>query len=407
MGMYTSLICASLLLPLASSAGSGPCVEGCDGQASHCKQCSTDPALDWSCDVCCSGCTAKAAFGGQFCVCTGPTPPPVPTPAPTAPPCTSPTCSPFPIAGQGAVGYRNNCTASKCPLLIMLHGMGGDGEKFAEDSKMFDEFNGIIAYPSSIPFATGWPIAANGDTVWTENLATLDALIALPGVDASRVSVLGFSSGGFYSYALACAMGDRLRTAVVVSALKYVQPAGCPHHTNILHVHSAHDSYNTPTDPTNGTKPVSLRHCRASSAPCVAPCPPTQPALRPPLHACSRAHASPLLSGRSLLAAGCWLLLLLLRQGGLDEIGYPTTLRDNWLDGLPASDVTTNGPEGVTSGDFTEFTAKDGNISFDYYFYLNGPSRHAYIVYDGTPPGAPGGVGMEDFIAGKLNARNH
>jgi len=345
--MYTSLIFASLLLPLASSAGSGPCVEGCDGQASHCKQCSTDPALDWSCDVCCSGCTAKAAFGGQFCVCTGPTPPPVPTPAPTAPPCTSPTCSPFPIAGQGAVGYRNNCTASKCPLLIMLHGMGGDGEKFAEDSKMFDEFNGIIAYPSSIPFATGWPIAANGDTVWTENLATLDALIALPGVDASRVSVLGFSSGGFYSYALACAMGDRLRTAVVVSALKYVQPAGCPHHTNILHVHSAHDSYNTPTDPTNGTKP-----------------------------------------------------------GGLDEIGYPTTLRDNWLDGLPASDVTTNGPEGVTSGDFTEFTAKDGNISFDYYFYLNGPSRHAYIVYDGTPPGAPGGVGMEDFIAGKLNARN-
>jgi pimeloyl-ACP methyl ester carboxylesterase len=183
----------------------------------------------------------------------------------------------------------------------MLHGMGGDGEKFAEDSKMFDEFNGIIAYPSSIPFATGWPIAANGDTVWTENLATLAALIALPGVDASRVSVLGFSSGGFYSYALACAMGDRLRTAVVVSALKYVQPAGCPHHTNILHVHSAHDSYNTPTDPTNGTKPVSLRHCRASSAPCVAPCPPTQPALR----LFTRAHA--LTPPPFSPVARCWL----------------------------------------------------------------------------------------------------
>ena len=52
----------------------------------------------------------------------------------------------------------------------------------------------------------------------------------------------------------ACAMGDELKAAVVVSALKYVQPS-CPHVTNILHIHSAHDNYNVPTDPPNGTKP--------------------------------------------------------------------------------------------------------------------------------------------------------
>ena len=107
-----------------------------------------------------------------------------------------------------------------------------------------------------MPFATGWPVVPN-TTYWQSNLQTLEALIALPGVDAARVSVLGFSSGGFYSYALACAIGDRLRAAVVVSALKYVQPA-CPHHTDVLHIHSAHDSYNVPVDPPNGTKPGGL-----------------------------------------------------------------------------------------------------------------------------------------------------
>ena len=172
-------------------------------------------------------------------------------------------------------------------------------------------------------------------------------LIALPDVDPTRVFTLGFSSGGFYSYALACAMGNELKAAVVVSALKYVQPS-CPHVTNILHIHSAHDTYNVPTDPPNGTKP-----------------------------------------------------------GGAAEIGRPPTLRDNWLDRLPAgSDATTNGPAGVTSGDFTLYSAAErvGNLTYSYWSYLNGPDRHAYEVYDGVPAGAPGGVDMERYIVSYLEA---
>lgn len=64
---------------------------------------------------------------------------------------------PFPIPGEATVAYKLNCTTN-CPLLIMLHGAGGDGEKMAGDSQMHYKFEGIIAYPSCIPFATGWPI---------------------------------------------------------------------------------------------------------------------------------------------------------------------------------------------------------------------------------------------------------
>ena len=69
---------------------------------------------------------------------------------------------PYPIAQpaghEGAsVAFRNNCTTN-CALLIMLHGLGGDGQKMAAGSQLHEKFVGIVAYPSSVPFATGWPV---------------------------------------------------------------------------------------------------------------------------------------------------------------------------------------------------------------------------------------------------------
>ena len=42
--------------------------------------------------------------------------------------------------------------------------------------------------------------------------------------------------------------------------------------------------------------------------------------------------------------------------------------------------------------------------SDDYWSYLTGPARHDYHVYAGVPPGAPGGVDMEAFVAQYLSA---
>merc|ERR1711924_361376 len=125
-------------------------------------------------------------------------------------------------------------------------------------------------------------------------------------------------------------------SVVVCAADKYVQPE-CPHHTNVLHIHNLHDSYNTPIDPPNGTKP-----------------------------------------------------------GGAVEIGLPTTLRSNWLGGQSPGG-TTNG-DGDLSALFTLYSATHGQLSYNYFSY-DGPSEHDYPVYRGVPQGAPHGLGMEDYVA--------
>lgn len=254
---------------------------------------------------------------------------------------------PFPIPGQDAVAYRNNCTTS-CPLLIMFHGMGGDGQKFSEDSTMHDKFQGITAYPSSIPFATGWPVIPDTE-YWNENLATVQHLMSMPEVDRSKVFILGFSSGGFYVEALKCSMGDKLNAGVVIAALKYIQPT-CPYRTHVLHIHNLNDNYNRPIDPPNGTKP-----------------------------------------------------------GGLIEIGEPSTLRSNWRDEAKYAKWSDNGKDGVKDEYFRLYSAQQGTgiggpeLTYDYYGYW-GPAEHAYMVYKGVPEGAPDGLGMEAYITKYLEA---
>jgi len=255
------------------------------------------------------------------------------------------TPEPYPIAQPAAhsgrsVAFKNNCSTS-CPLLLMFHGYGGDGAKMAAGSRMHDNFAGIVAYPSSVPYATGWPVTPN-TTYWEPNKQIVDALISDPNVDQSKVFALGFSSGGFYVFALECAIGNRLAGTVVLAALKYLQPEHC-HRTNRLHIHNMHDTYNVPVDPPNGTKP-----------------------------------------------------------GGLVEIGLPATLRSNWLDPVAYPHSSTNGPAGNSSGTFQLFTAKQGSLQYEYHFY-NGPPEHAYMVYRGTPAGAPADhdgtpLSMEDYI---------
>jgi len=227
----------------------------------------------------------------------------------------------------------------------MLHGAFKNGKDMSEYSNMHYKFEGIIAYPSSVPALEGWPIYVDPqDPLWVTNLQTVTDLIALPDVDSSRVYILGFSSGGFYAKALECAIGNQIKYSVVLAALNYIQ-GSCDYHTNVLHIHNRHDTNIAPIDPPNGTKP----------------------------------------------------------DGGRLEIGYPTTLRSNWCSGSAA--CPTNG-QGNKTGGFTYFNARrpSERHAWDYYFY-DGVPDHNYHVYTGVPEGAPHGLGMEEFIIMTLTGK--
>jgi len=235
--------------------------------------------------------------------------------------------------------YKNGCT-SNCALVIMLHGINGNGPDFATDAGFQNTFTGIIAYPSETDSNGGWPTSSS-DSHWASNLAKMEALIAMPEVDQSKVYLLGFSNGGFFAFALMCAIGDRLRGIAISAGLYEQQTLGCPHRTNLLQLHNANDNYNLPIDP---------------------------PASK-----------------------------------GVIQWGVPTSIRREWLDATTYPDASTNGASGVTTGDFTLYAATQGNLRFDYYSY-NGPAGHMYLVYSGSPSGAPGGMAQNAYINSYLTA---
>merc|ERR1719331_2119585 len=216
----------------------------------------------------------------------------------------------IPVRG---VAFRNGCTTN-CPLLIGLHGASGTGSYMAQESNLHRLFTGITAYPDGQVSGGNWPIVHNpSDSGAAACFRSIQTLMSMPDVDQTRISIFGYSNGGFYTYALACPLGDRLLSAVVVAGLKVGQPS-CPHRTNMLHVHNANDGYNTPVDPLPGEKPP---------------------------------------------------------VGGVErvQLGLPTSLRANWLDASTYPDGTTNGASGVTTGLFTLYSASQGGLRYDYWSY--------------------------------------
>jgi poly(3-hydroxybutyrate) depolymerase len=166
--------------------------------------------------------------------------------------------------GVSGFAYRNGCTTN-CPLLIYLHGIGDTVTSGTMDT-IRNSFTGITAVPQETDSGqASWP-SSSSNYHYAANLVKIRALLSMPEVDSSRVYLMGFSNGGFYSYLLACTIGNELAGIVVLAGLKDVQPT-CPHRTNVLHLHNANDNMNPPQDASAGSKggsalvgaPASLR----------------------------------------------------------------------------------------------------------------------------------------------------
>ncbi len=196
-------------------------------------------------------------------------PPPSPSPSLQPPLSSLPSASPLqtvPYSLSGLPGYTSTwrgyknggCSVANnaCPLLIMLHGSTENGAQFAEQaipggSRMHNIFQGIIAYPSATP--EGHPPTRSNTTAWPANLQIIQGLIQMAGVDRARVYTVGFSAGGYWSYALMCAIGNQIAAQVIVGGLMEEQTT-CLHRTNVLAIHNEHDGLNAPINPTPGEK---------------------------------------------------------------------------------------------------------------------------------------------------------
>ncbi|WP_433609388.1 S9 family peptidase [Dactylosporangium sp. CA-139114] len=116
------------------------------------------------------------------------------------------------------------------PVLLMIHGgpYSQYGWRLFDEPQVYADAGYAVVYgnprgSSGYGEAHGEPIRGNvGEVSATDLLALLDAALADPGLDASRVGVLGGSHGGFMTTWLAAHHGDRFRAAVSERAVNAI-----------------------------------------------------------------------------------------------------------------------------------------------------------------------------------------
>lgn len=133
-----------------------------------------------------------------------------------------------------AVGPRR----SGLPLVFFLHGYGGRGtdDDFALES---------LARRGDFLYAYADGAGPRGE--WTEAdvpflTRAIARLVAKLGADRRRVSLVGFSAGGFMALEYACAEPRRLAAAVSLAGTRFEPPRACrPGAVSILQIHGEVD----------------------------------------------------------------------------------------------------------------------------------------------------------------------
>lgn len=138
------------------------------------------------------------------------------------------------------------------PLVLVLHGRGGDGPGMAELTefdRLADEHGFIAVYPSGIEQQWNYVYDIPGYDLPTDDLGFLHALIAelraRYQVDPSRIYAAGFSNGGFMAQRLACDASDLFAAFASVGAAGFGGlPTVCgePHPVSLLFIHGTLDA---------------------------------------------------------------------------------------------------------------------------------------------------------------------
>ena len=139
------------------------------------------------------------------------------------------------------------------PLLMVLHGAGGDGTSMARMTGFSDiaaEEHFIVVYPDGISgrWDYGAGIQTPSGTVHVDDVAFLTSLIdeadALHPVDRGRVFVTGFSDGATMTYTLGCAAPETFAAIAGVAAplaMPIAEACNDAPPLSFLLIHGTHD----------------------------------------------------------------------------------------------------------------------------------------------------------------------
>jgi polyhydroxybutyrate depolymerase len=121
----------------------------------------------------------------------------------------------------------NAGTGALLPLVIALHGGGGNPEQFAKDTQfnpLADQENFIVVYPHGTGLLGTWDAIHCCGQAYDKQVddvgfisALIDALIQSDHVDPKRVYATGHSNGGMMTYRLGAELPDKI-AAIAVSA---------------------------------------------------------------------------------------------------------------------------------------------------------------------------------------------
>jgi polyhydroxybutyrate depolymerase len=143
---------------------------------------------------------------------------------------------------------------SKVPLFFNFHGFGmsaWDQMNYCNFRPAADTAGFILVHPQGTLFygvthwnVGGWTLGSSADDVGFTS-AMIDTLASLYSIDLKRVYCAGFSNGGFFSFELACRIGNKI--AAIGSTGGSMTPetyANCnpAHPTPVIQIHGTSDA---------------------------------------------------------------------------------------------------------------------------------------------------------------------
>jgi phospholipase/carboxylesterase len=130
---------------------------------------------------------------------------------------------------DGIIVIPPDCAAkSPCPLILALHGAGGNAHDALVPLRQAAEEVGIVVVaPDSRGLS--WDATSAGGGAWGRDVDFIDHALVKAfdscSIDAARVAILGFSDGASYALSLGLANGD-LFTHVIAFSPGFARPPG-------------------------------------------------------------------------------------------------------------------------------------------------------------------------------------